>query len=86
MENEHAATKPQDDVYKLYEFYSILSATHGNRAVKILANLYGLTTIFGTNSVRTIGSQWKKVTFMYTKSANQWLTSTFIELNNFKYY
>ena len=57
MENEHAATKPQDDVYKLYEFYSILSATHGNRAVKILANLYGLTTTFGTNSVRTIGIQ-----------------------------
>ena len=54
-ENEHAATKPQDDMP--YEFYSLLSATHGNRAVKILANSYGLTITFGTNSVRTIGSQ-----------------------------
>ena len=54
-ENEHAATKPQDDMP--YGFYSLLSATHGNRAVKILANPYGLTTTFGTNSVRTIDSQ-----------------------------
>ena len=56
-ENKHAPTKPQDDMCKPYEVYSELSATPGNKAVQILANLYGLTTTFGTNSVRTIVSQ-----------------------------
>ena len=50
-ENEHNATKPQDDMCKPYEFYSDLSATHGNKAVQILANPNVLTTNFGANSV-----------------------------------
>ena len=50
-DNKHAITEPQDDMYKPYEFYSLSSATHGNRAVQILANPSGLTTTFGTNSV-----------------------------------
>ena len=37
-ENVHSTIKPQDDMYKPYKFYSLLSATHGNRAVQILAN------------------------------------------------
>ena len=34
----HSTIKPQDDMYKPYKFYSILSATHGNRTGQILAN------------------------------------------------
>ena len=56
-EHEHTVTKPQAEMYKPYGFYSLLSANHGYTAVKILTNLYGLTTTFGMNSVRTIGSQ-----------------------------
>ena len=34
----HSTIKPQDNMCKSYKFYSILSATHGNRTVQILAN------------------------------------------------
>ena len=37
-ENKHPATKLQDHMYKITNFLSLLSATHGNRAVQILAN------------------------------------------------
>ena len=47
--NKHTASKPQADIYKPYEFYSLLSATLGYKAVQILANPYGLTTTFVTN-------------------------------------
>ena len=40
-----------------YGFYSLWSANHGYTVVQILANPYGITATFGTNSVRTIGSQ-----------------------------
>ena len=49
--------KPRADMCNLYGFYSLLSANHGYTAEQILANLYRLTTSFGTNSVQTIGSQ-----------------------------